>query len=236
MDATVDESLEPPGGHSTNQREAVRQEGGHSGGASSSVVPVVFVVGLLVLATSFDGAFALRSWAPPAIFILALLAITTFAGGGARLASRPLAIAVCAAWALAGWALLSMAWADSPADAWEGASRLVLYAGILSIPAVVLPGRRALAMAGAGVVGGIAVIALITLIKMLTEGGEQFLAGRLDSPVGYRNATACLFSLAFWPLIALAAERGRGRVLRACGFALAVLCLGLAFLTQSRGM
>src|SRR4051794_21900158 len=168
MDAIVDEALEVTGQDSTKQRAPERQ---NPGNAASPVVPVVFVVGLLVLATSFDGAFALRSWAPPAIFILALLAITMFAGGGARMPGRALTVALCAAWALAGWSLLSMTWADSPADAWEGASRLVLYAGLLTIPAVVLPSRRSLAMAGWGVVGGIAVIAVLTLIKMFAEGG-----------------------------------------------------------------
>src|SRR3954447_9290679 len=189
MDATLENPLEKVGEDSTNRRGSHRHVM-PQGSEPFPVVPVVFVVGLLVLATSFDGAFALRSWAPPAIFVLALLAVTTFAGGGARIAGRPLAVALGAAWALAGWGLLSMTGAQSPADAWEGASRLVLYAGLFTVPAVVLPRRRPLALAGAGVVGGIAVIAVITLVKMLADGGTEFLAGRLDSPVGYRNATA----------------------------------------------
>src|SRR3954451_24594399 len=126
MDATLEEPLEDVGAESTNQRDSHRHLVPHGAGEPFPVVPVVFVVGLLVLATSFDGAFALRTWAPPAIFVLALLAVTTFAGGGARIAGRPLAVALGAAWALAGWPLLSMPWPLSPADAWEGASRLVL--------------------------------------------------------------------------------------------------------------
>ncbi len=52
----------------------------------------------------------------------------------------------------------------------------------------------------------------------------------------YRNATALLFCLAYWPLIVIAATRGRGRALRAVCLGLAELMLGFAFLTQSRGV
>jgi hypothetical protein len=97
-------------------------------------------------------------------------------------------------------------------------------------------GVRALRVAGRGVVCGIALIALYTVGWMLVDGPAVFLAGRLNEPIGYRNATALLFCIAFWPLIVLAATRGRGRGLRAVALGLAVPMLGLAFLTQSRGV
>src|SRR4051794_3263684 len=171
MEAILEERLESPAANSTNERVSSAEPQPGRGHASSSVVPIVFVVGLLLLSTSFDGAFALRSWAPPAIFVLVLLAVTMFAGGGARIADRRLLVTLGAGWALALWALLSMTWANSPADAWEGASRMIFYAGLLTLPALVLPGQRVLALAGAGVVVGISVIGAITLFKMLTSGG-----------------------------------------------------------------
>jgi hypothetical protein len=58
----------------------------------------------------------------------------------------------------------------------------------------------------------------------------------LDDPVEYRNATAALFALAFWPLVALAARRAPSPALRGPAFGLATLVLGLAFLTQARGV
>ena len=77
---------------------------------------------------------------------------------------------------------------------------------------------------------------MITLVFLHLDGADLFVAGRLDDPIGYRNATATLFAFAFWPLIGVAAERGRNAPLRAVAFAAAVLALGLAFLTQSRGV
>jgi hypothetical protein len=89
---------------------------------------------------------------------------------------------------------------------------------------------------GSGIVAGVVIIALVTLVGLFADGGDLFLAGRLDEPIGYRNAVAALFAFAFWPLIGIAAERGRKPPLRAVAIAAAVLALGLAFLTQSRGV
>jgi hypothetical protein len=70
----------------------------------------------------------------------------------------------------------------------------------------------------------------------LTNGADHFLAGRLDDPVGYRNGTAALFALAAWPLICVAAQRRAQSLVRAACFALALAAVGLAYLTQSRGV
>ena len=58
----------------------------------------------------------------------------------------------------------------------------------------------------------------------------------MNDPVEYRNATAALFALAFWPLVCVAAQRGAHPLLRSGAFSGAVLALGLAYLTQSRGV
>ena len=123
-----------------------------------------------------------------------------------------------------------------PGAALEGAGQLALYAAILTLPLVAVGDLRALRVAAHGVVAGIALIALYTLGRMLVDGPSIFLAGRLNGPVEYRNATALLFCLGYWPLIVVAASRARGRALRAVCFGLAELMLGLAFLTQSRGV
>jgi hypothetical protein len=93
-----------------------------------------------------------------------------------------------------------------------------------------------MAFVGHAVVAGISLLAVITLLRMRANGPDLFLAGRLDSPVGYRNGTAVLFAFPVWPLIVLGATRGRSPGLRAGALAWAVLCLGLAFSTQSRGV
>jgi hypothetical protein len=199
------------------------------------VGPAGFVLFVLLLATAFDGGFDLRQWAPPAVFAVVALAAIAARGGGVPLGPWGL-VTVGGAWGLATWSVLSATWATSAGDALEGAGRDVLYAAVITLPLVAIPHRRALRFAGGGVIVGITALAIGTLGAMVVDGPAQFLAGRLDAPVGYRNATALLFAIGFWPLIAVAAERGRARWLKAGAFAVAVLCLGLAFLTQSRGV
>jgi tetratricopeptide (TPR) repeat protein len=198
--------------------------------------PTVLVLALLVLATAYAGAFKVGQWAPPALFILLVLLTLVLRGGALALPDRWLGVALAGAWGLAGWAALSALWAPSPGAALEGAARLAMYAAVLTLPLVAVGDLRALRVAAHGVVAGVALIALYALARMLVDGPSIFLAGRLNGPVEYRNATALLFCLAYWPLIVVAATRARGRALRAVCFGLAELMLGLAFLTQSRGV
>jgi O-antigen ligase/polysaccharide polymerase Wzy-like membrane protein len=189
---------------------------------------------LLLLAVWYDGAFDSRYWTPLAILALVML-VSALLGGGVRLDRGPFAVAVIAVWAFAAWTLLSALWAESPARAWEGGARTILYAALVTI-VVTLPGRRQALKLGLAIIAGIGIIAAATLIGLHIEGEDFFLAGRLDDPIGYRNATATLFAFGFWPLIGLAVERYRAPPLRAVALAAAVLSLGLAFLTQSRGV
>ena len=196
--------------------------------------PAGAVAALLVIACAFDGAFALRYWALIAVLALTIL-ISTQIAGGIQVDRGPLSIAVGLVWAFAAWTLLSSIWAESAADAWEGASRTILYAAVITVP-LALRGRRQALWVGQGIFFGVGAVAVITLISMIANGADLFGAGRLEDPLGYRNATATLFAFAFWPLIGVAAERGRNTPVRAASFAIAVLSLGLAFLTQSRGV
>jgi hypothetical protein len=189
---------------------------------------------LLISATWLDGAFDLRYWAPIAMLGLVTLVAAQLAGG-IRIDRGPRLIAVAAIWAFAGWTLLSAAWAESPALAWEGAARTILYATLVTLGLAVPTRRQALA-AGSGIVLGITVIMLSTLLVLFVSGAGPFLAGRLDDPIGYRNGTATLFAFVVWPLLGVAAARGRNPTLRSGALACAVLGLGLAYLTQSRGV
>jgi hypothetical protein len=187
-----------------------------------------------VIACAFDGAFALRYWALITILALSIL-IATQVAGGIKMDRGPLSIAVALVWAFAAWTLLSSVWAESAARAWEGAARTILYAAVITVP-LALRGRRQALWVGQGVFFGVGAVAVITLIALIANGANLFNGGRLEDPLGYRNATATLFALGFWPLIGLASERGRNTPLRAVSFAVAELALGLAFLTQSRGV
>jgi hypothetical protein len=67
------------------------------------------------------------------------------------------------------------------------------------------------------------------------DPSELFIEGRLNAPIGYHNADAALFLLAFWPALVLASRRSVGVGARALLLASAGLLLELAVLPQSRG-
>jgi len=198
--------------------------------------PVV-LIGLLLLASAWwDGAFDLRYWAPLALLALAMLLALVLSGGLSLPRRGPAAASLVAIWGLAAFALLSVAWSDSPAGAWEGAARTALYAGLFTL-AVAAAGRGPWGRwLGGALVVGVAMVGAVALARILFEGADVFLAGRLNAPIGYRNGTAALFAFAAWPLLGLAARRGVPSGGRAASFAAVALLLGLAFLTQSRGV
>src|SRR5687768_3513816 len=80
---------------------------------------------LLLLATWYQGAFALRHWAPVALLALVILAAAA-ASGALWVPERAARIALAGLWAFAVWSLLSAVWADSPGRAIEGGGRTVL--------------------------------------------------------------------------------------------------------------
>lgn len=201
-----------------------------NGGTALTLVPVLAGVLLLFVAMSVNGAFATRYWAPTALFVLVVLA----SAARRRLRGAPL-VAVAAIWSLAAWSLASALWGESPEAAIEGGSRTLLYAGLFTLPLVTLRTRRSVHVVGGAALAGLALVTLATFAHIVINGESAFLAGRLDDPVGYRNGTAALFVLAFWPLLCVAATRGLGVLVRAPAFAIALLALGMAFLTQSRG-
>jgi tetratricopeptide (TPR) repeat protein len=205
-------------------------------GDARRILPVAAVALLLLASAWWDSAFDLRYWALLTILVLALLVAQLLAGGW-RLPSRgPLAISLAAIWCFAGYVLLSASWAESPALALEEAARSVFYAALWTFAVGTAAGPRWRARVAWGVVAGVCLVGLVTVVGMLGDGEDLFLAGRLDWPVGYRNGTAAFFAFAAWPLLGAAARRGVASGARAAAFAAAVLVLGLAFLTQSRGV
>ncbi len=189
------------------------------------------VLVLLSIAVLADGAFSLRQWGPIAVFALVMLACVR-----RRALRGPGIVVVGAAWAYALWTLLSALWADSPGGALEGSARNLLYAALVTLPLVTLPDRKAALRLAGGLTLGLAAAVVATFVACLSDGAPHFLAGRLNDPVGYRNATAALFAMAFWPLLCMTAQRGLNPLLRAAAFGTATTSLGLAFLTQSRGV
>jgi O-Antigen ligase len=206
-----------------------------STGSPLTVLPAGLACLLLVLATVWDGAFDVREWGPLALFVLVVLGVLAAASRGLAV-HRTLLVPLVALWAFTLWTGLSAIWAHSPDGAWQGAARTSLYAGLVTLIWVLRPGPSQVRMVGNGLIGAIAALGLATLVRMHLDASALFVAGRLDAPIGYRNATGALFALIFWPLVCGASGRGRSATLRGAAAALAALALGLAFLTQSRGV
>ena len=200
-------------------------------GTLLATAPTAVAITLLFVASWADGAFLIKSWGPLAVFALVAVA----AGRRAEVRGWALAMAV-AMGGLAAWSLLSTLWSAAPGRALEGGARTALYAAIVALPLLTLPSRQAAVRVAQLLCAGAAAITALTLVACLADGVPRFLAGRLNDPVGYRNGTAALFALCFWPLVSVAAQRRAHPLLRGATFALAVTALGLAFLTQSRGL
>ncbi len=153
--------------------------------------------------------------------------------------STSVRIALGALLALAGWSLASALWSPTPDIAIEDAQRIVGYAIAfgLGIWSCVLLERR-MELAVLPVVCAAGAVAVITLI-VLAAGSEpsSFLDedGTLEYPLGYRNATAAFFLIAFWPAICLASSPRVSVPVRAVAFVLATGCFEVAVLCQSRG-
>jgi hypothetical protein len=142
---------------------------------SLAAAPVALLGLLLLVATFYEGAFDVRHWAPVALFALVLLVALQLTGA-TRPVGRPIVVALVAIWAFAAWSLLSATWADSTALALEGGSLAVLYAALATVGLIAVPGARQMRAIGYGLVAGVALIAVVTLVRMHTEGTELFVA------------------------------------------------------------
>lgn len=209
----------------TGARAALRA---HTGVAAA---PTVLAAVMLLVASSTNGGFALHQWGPLAVFALVALVVAPMSR-----TSRPALVMVAALWGYTIWTVVSVAWAQVPGNAVEGGARNLLYAALVTLPILTLPSRRWTVRIGLALTAGLGVVVLLTLVELHRDGASYFLAGRLNDPVGYRNGTAALFALAYWPLVCVAARRSTHALLRALALALAVAAIGLAFLTQSRGV
>jgi O-Antigen ligase/Tetratricopeptide repeat len=200
------------------------------------VLPAALMGMLLVVSVWWDSAFDLRYWAPLTLLALGLLLALLLAGVLEIPRRGPLAVATVAVWCFAAYVLFTAAWGESVASAWAEAARTAFYASLWTLAVAAKANGKWRNRLGAGLAIGVGAVAVVTLLGLLVDGTDYFLAGRLDSPIGYRNGTAALFAIAAWPLIGFAARRGVASGARAAAFATAVLVLGLVFLTQSRGV
>jgi O-antigen ligase len=140
---------------------------------------------------------------------------------------------------LGAWTLLSGLWSPAPDEAISDGTRVLLYAVAFLVGmwlCRLLADRATLSLLPLAVAGGVA--ALGTAITLMT--GDDFTRyvsrdGSLEFPVGYHNANAAFFVVAFWSALALAASPLADWRLRGPMLGCAVICAEAAFLSQSRG-
>lgn len=204
-------------------------------------LPGLGVVSLALGLAIFDGGYAGSAWYPVAVLALALLVVAWLSVGRLWSLPRPVAVGLGAYAVLCLWSYASILWAADPGAALEGANRTLLYLVALTVVAVVpWPVRAARVALGIVVVAASAIAAGTLAWPSSTGGGaiDAFIDGRLLTPLGYANADASFWCIAFWPALAFATGSARSRVarlLRPAALGSAGLLLQVALLSQSRG-
>jgi hypothetical protein len=193
----------------------------------------------IVWATSQAG-YPLTHWAPGALIVLVLLAIALGAVP-LRFAEIPhlVKLALACLGAYTALSYISIVWASAPGAAWEGANRTLLYLMVFALFALWRArGENAALLLGAWTLAMIA-LAVYVALRLDTATGKSlvslFSAERLDYPVGYPNATAAQWLMAFWPALLLARGEHLPWTLRGLLAGGAVLLADVALLSQSRG-
>jgi predicted secreted protein len=205
-----------------------------------ATVPALAAIVLFVVWATSQAGYPLTHWAPGALIVLVLLAIAVLAVP-LRFAEIPVTVKLALA-CLAGYtalSFLSILWAAAPAEAWEGANRTLLYLLVFALfslwprrgaSAALLLGLWTLAMIG---------LATYVALRLDLASGKSFQAlfsgERLAYPVGYPNATAAQWLMAFWPALLLARGTHLPWALRGLLAGGAVVLADVALFSLSRG-
>jgi O-Antigen ligase len=228
-------------------------------GASVGGVLIIFLLCAVCVGLAFQsGAYTPRNWLPSLAGVAVLALVVSLAGPSVSSGRfQKILLGLFAAQTL--WTAASIMWATSAANAWEEINRTLFYAivGVLVFVAVRWSGRRGLKALVALLICVVTVVALVIVIRLAVsdQPSDFFVAGRLNSPIGYFNALASFLMIGFWLALGTAnaagdvaddaarAARGRTQFARAhllrwaqpvC-LALGVFFLEVALLPQSRG-
>jgi O-antigen ligase len=208
--------------------------------ASPATVPALAALALFVVWATSQAGYPVTHWAPGALVILVLLAIAL---GAVRVriaeVPRPVLIALAALAAYTVLSYLSILWAANTGDAWEGASRTLLYLLVFALFALWRQRGRSAALLLCVWTIALIVLAAYTALHLSGASGAHLQAmlpgGRLDYPTGYPNANAAQWLMAFWPALLLARSEQLPWGLRGLLAGGAVLLAEVALLSQSRG-
>ncbi len=205
-----------------------------------ATVPALGAIVLFVVWATSQAGYPLTHWAPGALIVLVLLAIVLLAVP-LRFATIPLAVKLALACLAAYTALsfLSILWASAPGEAWEGANRTLLYLMVFALFALWRARGTTAALLLSTWTLAMVALALYVMLRLDTATGKSFeglFSGeRLSYPVGYPNATAAQWLMAFWPALLLARAKRLPWALRGVLAGGAVVLADLALFSLSRG-
>ncbi|HKP20550.1 MAG TPA: O-antigen ligase family protein, partial [Thermoleophilaceae bacterium] len=214
-----------------------RQGAGAFVRAAPVVVPALLAVGVLIALGATEAGFHARHWYAAGLFLLALLVVTAIALGPPRGVPRAVTVAVGLLAAYTAWSYISIAWADQPGPAWDGANRTAMYLVLLALFALwpLTGGAVTLLLGAFGL--GLAGLGLVELLKVgaAEHPGDYFIDVRFVEPAGYMNANAALWTLGLFGCLYLCTRREVHAVFRGLALGGSGLLACLALLSQSRG-
>ncbi len=228
----MDVAVEAPGGASTPRSE---------GFELAALVPLIALTAVWCWWAAKSGAYFGTVLLPGTVALCATLAVGAWIGpwrGNVR-SSPVVIVALIAPIALGAWAALSALWSPAPDLAIADGQRILAYAVAFALGlwlCDLLGNRMHLALVPLALAGAFAgLIAVIGMHSAEHPGRYLETDGTLEYPLGYRNANAAFFLIAFWPALGLAARRGGMWLGRGAALAAATLCLTMGMLSQSRG-
>jgi hypothetical protein len=202
------------------------------------MLPGAACVAVFLVWAADQGGYPPTVWYGGALFVAALLVTLVFAQGTVFLGPPRLTWwAIGSLAAFTAWSFLSISWAAAKGDAWDGSNRTLLYLLVYALFAR-WPWRPGGAAALLGLqAAGVVTVGLLTLHEVAGSSHPEsfFIGSRLSDPLGYPNATAALFLMAFWPAVFLASYRGFPSLLRGVFLGIATALLEVSIIPQSRG-
>ncbi|MDQ3636627.1 MAG: polymerase, partial [Actinomycetota bacterium] len=202
------------------------------------MLPTLAGMAIVLLATwmgARNGGYFVEDWAL-ATFALAGVALVMAAVGrfgGAQSWQAIAATGLFAAFTV--WTFASVLWSPNRGEAWIGAGQTLLYLLAFWVPLSLLTSgasRRWILVASAL---GPAGVSLFTLMTITSRVDDLFVNNRFFGSVGYYNGEAAFVLVPFWVSIYLGGSRRVHPILRGLALGGAVLGVGIAVLTQSRG-
>jgi hypothetical protein len=204
---------------STRVRQAPASRAGAAqarGPALAGTLILVLLCGVCLGLAYQSGAYAARTWLPLLMAVAALAVVMCVAGP--PVSSGRFQKILLALFALqAVWTAASILWADSQANAWVEINRTLFFVVTvaLAFAAVRWAGRTGLKALALLVLGVTALVAFETAIGLAADNTPLhfFAGGRLNHPITYFNALACLWMMGFWLALGTAggAQRGEDR-------------------------